>query len=126
MMTSPFKLLIYSDFCPGTVFSRMSPKVPLKVDFPLRDSRFCIRVHTSVIIILGILDFAIIKRCLQLFDICPRLLHRLQFHFLGKLRKCPLLFLRWRIVLQKGFKLRFIPHPRLLQSCFIAASKEQS
>ena len=126
MMSSPFKLLIQPDFCSGTVFSRMSPKVPLKVDFPLRDGQFCIRVHISIIIIFGILDFAIIKRCLQFFDIFPWLLHRLQFHFLGKPRKCLLLFLRWRIVLQKGFKLRFVPHPRLLQSCHIAASKEQS
>ena len=34
---------------------------------------------------LYIMPDGIIKGCLQLFDVCPRLFHRRQFHFLGKL-----------------------------------------
>ena len=49
MMPGPFKLLIQGDFCSGTFFSRMSPEVSLKVDFPLRDSWFCVLVHNIVI-----------------------------------------------------------------------------
>ena len=33
--------------------------------------------------------------------------------------------MRRRVVPQKGFKLGFIPHPRLFQRCRITASKEQ-
>ena len=74
MMPGPFKLLIQGDFYSGTFFSRMSPEVSLKVDFPLRDSWFCVLVH-NIVIFFGVLDFAVIKRCLKLFDICPWPLH---------------------------------------------------
>ena len=124
-MPRPVKLLIQFDFCPSTVSSRMPPEISLKVDFPFRSSRFCRRIHVNIVVVLCILDFSIIKGCLQLFEIRPRMLHRSQVQTCSDFRQPHLLCLRWRVIPQEGFKLCFVPHPSLLQCRYIATGKKQ-
>ena len=124
-MPRPIKVFIQFDFYSGTVSSRMPPEISLKVDFPFRSSRFCRRVHVNIVVVLCILDFPVIKGCLQLFEIHPRMLHRSQFQPCSDFRQHHLLCLCRRIIPQEGFKLCFLPHPSLLQCRYIAAGKKQ-
>ena len=126
MAPRPFELRPEPELSPGTAVSMSAPEAAVKEDLPVRLGRFRRRTPGDFVIFLCVLDFAGVKGCLQLPEISPRMLHRGETQPRGDGRQTRFLFRCGGIFPQKSVKLRFLPHPRLLQRRRVAAGEQQA
>lgn len=85
VMSGPIELLIDFDFCPGMVAPRIPPEISLEIHLPVGRRLWGIGVQRQVIVVIGILDFSIVERCLQVLDVFSWVFQRRQGELLRNL-----------------------------------------
>ena len=125
MAPRPVKLRFQPELGPGPAVSPSAPEAAAKEDLPVRLRWFCRRTSGDIVIFLCVLDAAGVKGCLQLPEIGPRVFHRGETQLRGDGSQTCFLLRCGGIFPQKSVKLRFPPHPRLLQRRRVAAGEQQ-